>query len=226
MQYDFLCDNLLIVCPNSYKEEILRYLYCAKKILDIQFMTINEYKKKLYSDYDVNTIHYLVQKNMKVSNAITILNNLYYIEDKDYHNEKLDYLVKIKKELDENNLLIYDHVFPNILKRRKIIVYGYGKLNSFDAKMFKDNKIIVYPKVSKKQVVYHFDNLNEEVEFVFQKIIDLLNEGVDINNISLMNITDEYLPIIKRMEEFYQIKVENINNDTLMGTIVGKLFII
>ncbi len=222
--FDFLEDNLLIITPNSYKSAILDYLNNHKLILNIKFMTKSEYKKCIKFDYSIETIHYLKNKNMKVENAITILDNLYYIEDKDYHNEKLDYLVKIKRELDENNLLIYDQVFSSILERRKVVVYGYGILNSFNAKLFFNQEIIFYPEVSKKNVVYHFDNLTEEVEFVFQKIVDLLNDGVDINNISLMNLNDEYLPIIKRMEDFYQIKVENINNDTLMGTIIGNAF--
>ncbi len=223
--FKFLEDNLLIITPNSYKLAILKYLNDNKLIFNIKFMTKNEYLKSIKFDYGIDTIHYLVNKNMKVDNAITILNNLYYIEDKKYHNEKLDYLVNIKKELDDNNLLIYDKLFNKILKRRKVIVYGYGKLNSFDKLLFSNATIIPYEEIDKKYEIYHFDGIKDEVEFVFQKISDLLKEGNDINNISLLNIDSEYFPYIKLMEKFYDIKIDLDNSDSLMGTIIGKKFI-
>ena len=220
--FDFLTDNLLIITPNSYKKAILKYLNDNKLIFNIKFMTKNEYLKCIKFDYGIDTVHYLVKKNMKVENALTILGNLYYIEDKRYNNEKLDYLVNIKKELDDNSLLIYDKLFSKILKRRKVIVYGYGKLNSFDKELFSNSEIIPYSINEKKYDIYHFNHIKEEVEFVFQKICDLLKEGKDINKISLMNIDEEYIPFIKMMENFYDNKVNHNNEDTLMGTIIGK----
>lgn len=219
-----LTDNLLIICPNSYKLAILKYLNDNKLILDIKFMTINEYRKCIKFDYNIDTVHYLVNKNMKVENAITILDNLYHIDDKKYNNDKLDYLVNIKKELDSNDLLIYDNLFYKILKRRKVIVYGYGLLNSFNKKLFNDALVIPYNKTNKKYDIYHFVSIRDEVEFVFQKICDLLKSGIDINKISLMNIDSEYLPFIKMMEEFYDIKVDIKNTNNIMGTIIGKRF--
>ena len=121
--FEFLNDNLLIICPNSYKLAILDYLNTNKKLINVKFMSIEEYKKSILFNYDEKTIYYLVNKGMKPENAITIIDNLYYIENKKYDNEKLDYLVKIKNELEENNLLIYDKLFNKILKRRKVIVY-------------------------------------------------------------------------------------------------------
>ena len=224
VMFDFLEDNLLIITPNSYKLAILKYLNDNKLIFNIKFMTMNEYLKCIKFDYSIEAIHYLVNKNMKVDNAITILDNLYYVEDKKYNNEKLDYLVNIKKELNDNNLLIYDKLFNKILKRRKVIVYGYGKLNSFEESLLSSGTIIPYLESNKKYEIYHFDNIKEEVEFIFQKISDLLNNGIDINNISLMNIDDEYLPYLKLMEKFYNIKIDLDNKDTLMGTVIGKMF--
>ena len=222
--FNFLCDNLLIICPNSYKKVLLNYLEKCKKIFNIKFMTLDEYNKSVKFNYDQNTVHYLVKKGMKPDNAITIINNLYYIDNKEYNNEKLDYLVNIKNELDQNNLLIYDKLFNKILKRRKIIVYGYGLLDSYNKKLVGDAEIIPFENRETKYDIYHFNYLKEEVEFVFQKICDLLKNGVDINKISLMNIDSEYIPYLKMMEDFYGIKIDIDNSDTLMGTIIGKRF--
>ena len=51
--------------------------------------------------------------------------DLYYINNKTYSSEKLNYLVSIKKELDDNNL------FSNLLKNYSLFVTGYGKLDKF-----------------------------------------------------------------------------------------------
>ena len=222
MNFAFLENNLLIVCPNSYKLAILKYLEEEKKIYNIKFISLTEYKKHLLFDYDEKTIHYLVKENIKVDNAITLIDNLYYIENKEYNNEKLDYLVKLKKELDDNNLLIYDYLFSKILERFKVIIYGHGKLDTWNTNLFNNAKIIEYPKKDKNYCVYHFKNINDEVEFVFQKIIDLLNNGIDINKISLMNIDSEYYSILKRYSYLYHIPLPSLSDDTLLGTTIGK----
>ena len=222
--FSFLEDNLLIICPNSYKKAILEHLENNKKILNIKFMTINEYQRSMLFDYDEKTVHYLVKKGLKPDNAITLINNLYYIENKDYSNEKLDYLVSIKKELDENHLLKYDKLFNKMINRRKIVVYGYGLLDSFYQKILDHSIIIPYDNNKKTYEIYRFDYLKEEVEFVFQKICDLLKKGIDINKISLMNIDKEYIPYLKMMESFYDLKIDLNNTNNLMGTIIGKTF--
>ena len=222
--FEFLDNNLLIICPSTYKLAILKYLEIEKKIYNIKFMSIDEYKKHLLFDYDEKTIHYLVNKGIKVDNAITLINNLYYIENKNYNNEKLDYLVSIKKELDDNNLLIYDNLFKKILDRFNIVIYGYGKLDSWTKSLFYNVRIIDYKESDKKYDIYHIETINDEVEFIFQRIIDLLNKGIDINKISLMNTDSEYLSIIKRYSILYNVPVSIENNEVLMGTILGKEF--
>ena len=223
--FDFLRDNLLIICPNSYKKEILTYLTEHKLILNIKFMTLDEYIKKIKFDYDYQTINYLVLKGMKVENAINYLKNLYYIEDREYHNEKLDYLVKLKKELDENNLLIYDSFFKKMLTNYQILIYGYGRLDKWTLNLFNNYEIINYSHEKEKFDVYSFNTLNQEIEFLMQSICSLIYNGIDINKISIMNIDEEYLPSLKRYAMFYHLPISLTNNDSLIGTEIGKDFI-
>ncbi len=97
MNLDFLEDNTLIICPNSYKENILTYLSSHKRIINIKFMTMEEYIKNYCFDYDEKTLFYLSDNQRKVENALDLIKNMYFIEDKDYHNRKLDYLVSLKR---------------------------------------------------------------------------------------------------------------------------------
>ena len=51
-----LRDDTLVICPISYKEEILEYLTNNKLIINIKIMSYNEYLKNYFFDYDIKTI--------------------------------------------------------------------------------------------------------------------------------------------------------------------------
>jgi len=222
--FDFVKDETLIICPLDYKNNILNYLTKNKLIVNLKFMTINEYKKNLMFDYDYHAIDYLVDKyQLKVSNAKELIENLYYVNDKKYNNEKLDYLVSIKKELDSNNLLIYNPLFKKYLNW-KTVIYGYGELDKFNNSLFSSANIIPYKLIDKEYNIYHFDDINNELEFVFNTIVDLIKKGISINDIYLMNVTSEYYSYLKRFSKFYHIDISDINNDSIMGTTIVKDF--
>lgn len=211
-------DKTLIIAENSFKSIILEEMNQSKKLYNVKFMTILEYKKNLLFDYDIKTINYLVSKyKMKVSNAISLINNLYYIENKEYQNNKLNYLVSIKNELDDKNLLIYNKYFKNYLDSVKIIVYGYDNLDKFSLSLLKDAIFINDDLLDKKINIYEFNNISNEVEFVFNKISDLLINGIDINKIKLANVTSEYIPYLKRFSKYYNIEVD-LPSESIYGT--------
>ena len=221
-----LKDETLIICPNSYKNEILEFLTNNKLIINIKIMSFNEYKRNYYFDYDIKTIKYLYDKyGMKIENIKELIENLYYIEDEKYNNSKLDYLVSIKKELDDNNLLIYNPYFKKYLNWKKI-VYGYGEISEFELKSLSDATIYNYEPIenNRKYKILHANDIKEECEYVFNKIVDLLNDGVDINNIYLMNVDSEYTPYLKRFSKYYGININILNNEKLIGTVLGTNF--
>ena len=70
-------ENILMICPNNYKEKLLSKFYNEKKLFDISFLTLEQYKKNYYFDYGVDAIKYLVDENkLSPTNAIEILDNL------------------------------------------------------------------------------------------------------------------------------------------------------
>ena len=87
-------DNTLIICPDSFKKTILRQLSADKKLYDVKFMDLNEYKRNWFFDYDTKTIKYLCDKyGFSINNAKEIIDNLYYLEDKKYDSDKLNHLL-------------------------------------------------------------------------------------------------------------------------------------
>ena len=107
MDYKIL-DNSIVICSNQMKKNILN----QNLLLNIKIMTINELIKKLTFDYDEKAIFHIMQKeNIKYSLAQMYLDNIYYIENKEYESPKLKKLVEIKESVKE--LLIYDELFKN-----------------------------------------------------------------------------------------------------------------
>ncbi len=210
-----------MICPNSYKEAYLNKLNQEKRLENIKYLTIKEYQKLKYFDYDYQAIYYLHSKGFKIENCLNYLDNLYYIENKDYHNDKLNYLVKLKEELDNNKLLIYNY----LPKYDEVIINGYGNLDSYKKKMFDNYTLINYEEKNSKFKVYEYQTIEDEVENTFNHIIDLLTKGIDINKIFIMNIDSEYYPIIKRYSSLYQINVLLPGNENILGTTLVQNFL-
>jgi len=104
--FENIKNNSIIICNNDYKKQILKNI---NKLINIKFMSMNEFIKSYYFDYDEKTILYIIKNyNTKYEIALEYLKNIYYIEDKKYNSEKLDFLVNLKKELINNNLLIFN----------------------------------------------------------------------------------------------------------------------
>ena len=81
-------DNMLLICPSDIKEKILTN---NKSLVDISFMTLEEYKKRYYFDYDYHTVKYLMDTyGYTLNNAKEIIESLYFVEDKDYPNNNLN----------------------------------------------------------------------------------------------------------------------------------------
>lgn len=214
-------DNLLIICPNNFKKRILEYFYTNKKIADVKFMDINEYKRNYFFDYDVDTIKYLSDnKKLSISNAKEIIDNLIYVDiNEKYNNEKLDLLVSYKKELEANNLLIHNDLFLDYILSKNVLVIGYEQLNRFDKKIIKGNSVSIELSdiKQKRYTINEFSEIEEEIEFIYNSIYDLLLQGVDINKIYVSNLNDDYYSYIQRYNSYYPFKIDYSLNTSIYG---------
>lgn len=226
-----LKDNTLLIIPNHLKETIL--LSFCDELKNIKIMTESEFLKKYYFDYDLETIYYLMNKyKLKYEVVLIYLKNLYYVENKEYSNEKLNKLVEIKKELEEHNLLKYKPLFLNKLKSMNIVFYNFYDLDRFYLNLIDNLKKITSVEVINEEnncyyehKIYEFKNAEEEVEFVATKICELVLSGVNINNIVLLNSSDIYTNHIKRIFKYFSIPINIKDNNSLLGTKMGTFFL-
>ncbi|MBQ6498081.1 MAG: PD-(D/E)XK nuclease family protein [Bacilli bacterium] len=213
----------LIICPNDLKMKILNEFAKEKELMNIKFMTKNEYLNKYYFNYDERALYYLMDKyNLNIDVAKVYLNNLYIIDEKkDYKEDKLKFLKEIKLELINNKLLEYSPSFKKYLEGFNIEVKGYYDLDLYEEKAlnykfeYQDSKITV--------PVYEYKTLEEEVNGVCIKIIELLNNGIDINKIYLCNVSEDYLYTIKKLFNYYKIPITlNLRNSIYSSKIVNN----
>ena len=52
---DLITNNSIVICNNNYKKQILKNI---KKLLNIKFMSMDEFIKSYYFDYDEKSILY------------------------------------------------------------------------------------------------------------------------------------------------------------------------
>lgn len=216
-------DNSLIICPNQTKTKILKGLSQTKKLVNIKFMTKEEYKKIYYFSYDDKLLAYLIKKyNYNIDVARVYINNLYVIdENKTYKSPKLNFLKDLKKELIKEGLLIYNNTYKEYLKNKNIIVKNEYNLEKYEEEMLGIKEEHV-PEKTITAPVMECNTLEEEVNQVCLEIINLLKTGVDINKIYLTNISSDYLYTIKSLFSFYHIPI-NINfNYSIYSTKVVK----
>ncbi len=212
----------LIICPNDIKIKILEDNSKKNELENIKFMTKKEYIDNYYFSYDDKTLFYLIDKyhyNLDVCRVY--LNNLYGIDlDEDYQDSKLIFLRDLKKELIENNLLYFNPGFREYLKDKEIEVINYFDLEKYEEIAL--NYHVPVPLCKLETEVVKCETLEEEVNDVCLKIIDLINSGTDINKIYLCNVQDEYLYTIKKLFGYYNIPINLDMNNSIYSTKVVK----
>ena len=222
-------DNLIIICEDNYKKKILKELSKTKRLINIKFYNMSSFLKEYLFDYSEETIYYLIDKyKYKVDIAREYIKNLYYIKDKEYKNKKIQKLRIIKEELDKEKLLVYNNNFKDFISNKKIYIYGYDYLDKYQEEMFnKLSNVTMIEKTLNNYIpkVYEFENCEEEIEYIAREISKLIVSGVNINNIKLANINEEYYNTIKRVFSFYNIPINISNTNSIYSTNIGKIFI-
>lgn len=183
-----------------------------------KFMTKEEFRKNYFYDYNELTYQYLMDKyeyNLDVCKVY--LKSMYPIDiDKEYNNQKLEFLRKLKIELLEKNLLILNNNFKKEIENKEIKVIGY-----YDLERYEEEAIglkIEIPESELKVDVVECDTLEEEVNEVCLNIIELINKGVDINKIYLLNVSNDYLYTIDKLFSYYNIPINLDMNYSIYGT--------
>ena len=92
-------ENSIIVVPKYLKEQVL--LNISGELKNIKVMTISSFIDNFLFTFDDKTIYYLMNEyGLKYDVALMYLNNLKFIENRQYSFNKLNELVRLKKHLE------------------------------------------------------------------------------------------------------------------------------
>ena len=209
-----------IVVTNRKKDII-----CNRKLDGIKIYSLNEFINKLYFSYDVKTIYYVMQKYDVIYDIAKIyLDNIRYIVDREYHSDKLVFLRHLKQELIDNNLLYEKKLFKEFVKDKKILFYDIDRTKETDKLGYN----IDYKEIDSKDYkheIYILKTIEDEVLFVAEKICALIEKGIDISKIFLVNLDEEYRKIIRRIFPMFNIRFNLKIKDSIYGTFLVSRFL-
>ena len=219
-------DNSILIIDNNIKYKLLDYINEFKVLKSIKIMSFNELKKGLFFDYNNESI-YRVMKDFSLDydTARNYINNLYYLENKIYDNEKYIFLTKIRDYLKSLNLLITDPLFKNLISNKNIYVYGFDYIDSFNKYMLSklDNVTIinkVYMNTCHEAIA--FNNMQDEITYVCESISNLITSGVPLEKIYIANVDDTYYFTMKRICKLFNIPYYIKSETTVYDTAIGE----
>src|SRR5690554_1366036 len=208
-------DNSILIAPSQVQKKILKQFEKDSELLNIKFMTLDDLFSRLTFSFDQKAIYYLMTRyNYKYDIALTYINNLKAVKDISYKNERLNNLQKLKNELANQDLLIYDKYIEHLLKNKKVYFYGYDYIPKNILSLLKgiDFEIIKQKPIDRKFTIYEFNNLDDEVGFVFSEIIKLIKKNISLDKIKII-ATNEYHYSLNLIAEAFNIPI-NLNHKT------------
>ena len=215
-----------IICDNETKEQILKN---QKDFKNYIFLTYDELKNKLTFTVDKKAIFKIMNYyNVSYFMAKEYINGVKLIENKEYNIPKLDSLVSIYNYLNQNGYIYKDKFFKNRLSIFPVTFINpdnnkdYLKLKE-EVTKYTNVYEYTFAKNKNQPVVYEFDNILEESLFIFNKIIDLVNKGVSLNKIFIVN-NDEYRYMFKRLARNYSVSVNFKSNENILSSNIVRDF--
>ena len=200
-------NSQIIICPNAQKLRVLKEQSKTSSFSAVTFFTKEEFFQKYYFDYDERTLFYLMKKyHWDIDVCRTYLSYFYVIdEEKKYQNSKLQFLQKIKKELKEENLLLYSPLFRDYLKDKEIRVENYYSLEKYEEEILSSSFDVSNSSLEK--AVYSFSSMEEEVNFTCLEILKLIEKGIPLSKIFLGNVSEDYYYTLKKIFSYYHIPI-------------------
>lgn len=224
-----LNSNNIIIIPQNIKKKLLEYINKQNELINIKIITNEELKKLILFDYDEKAIFYIKEKyNLSYKNSKEYIENLYFILDDEITNNKLKLLKNIKQDLLDNNLIQTNNIFLKSITNKNILIFGFDYINKYYNKLI--DKLKKYANVTiinktnnyNNFLVYTFDSINEEIEFIANNIIE---KKLDLSKTYIYGINKDNENVVKRIFDNYNLNINFSSSKTLFDTIEAQNFL-
>lgn len=225
-----------ILAPYSLHKLILKKYRKNNVFADVKLYTKEDLVSFYYGTFKKQAFIALVNKfNLSYGDAKECFNNLIYV-DENTHDPKLIKLAEMKRYLIENNLIINSYNL-NELNGITLNVEGYSEDD--ELLLFLKEKLGFNPifspintaKPEKKLNYLIFNNADDELYYVYNKIASFLTEGDENNNlidpsdIGIYGLNDTYLLSIHRLEGYYRLGLNYPHKIKVIYLPIAKAFL-
>lgn len=219
----------LIICPFYFQKNLLKSFRKTDPFLDIKLIDKDTIYKSFYGIFKHESITYVMQKyNVKYELAKIYVTYLPYINTNEIDNFKIKNLYEIKQDLIANGFYKKGDDTIKIIENNKVEIIGYSQ---YDLQLINVlNKLKVdysFKENNKKTEGSNLDiyaTAEDEIHGLMIKICDLINEGVDINDIFIYGVDNDYTSYLKRYARLYNIPINGLQGDKLMTFEFAKQF--
>lgn len=217
----------VILAPRCY-HKYLRNLYRKDDVFfNAKFLTIDDLLKCIYGSVDKEFVFKLFDDE-KYSYKLSknIISFLPYIVSSVSEKEKQ--LLALKEKAKELNFISKDEYIEQLLKR-EIHVYGYSKDDRLLIKIAKEFNISYSFKTIdeffKEKPFYEFENLEEEIVFIFNKILTLYDQGISLNDIYIFGVNETNKDLLIKLASRYKVPLNNVPSSSMNKSVYFKTFI-
>ena len=208
------------------KKSLLYNLGQVSSLTPYKVYTPKEFLQTFPYSYTEKALDFIISEEQVILEvAEKYLDNIILFPLEKINNEKGIYLKNLKEKLIENNLLTENRLLKEKYKNVifKIDEYVCSKellqlLKGYHIEIIPNNKNTFEPKV------YILNTIEEEIAFVFEKIILLLQKGISPQNIYVTNVSEEYLDTLKRVAKQMHVLLNLPAETTLFETRIGSFF--
>ena len=223
--FSFVKEDCVFITPNKRKKELIS-AFSNNLNCSIKYYSKSELINLLSCSYTDQTIVYLMNKGYSYSNTIEILDNIGFVKK---GTNKLNLLVDLKEELEDDYLLTYNKLGKYHFVNKKVYVYGYSKKDKELVSLL-DSLSVNYSFIEEENKkysheVYEFNDIEEEVLFFFEKVNNLVEEGVQLDDICLYSYPSEYDMILRKYASYFSLPINFPSRLTLVEIPLFKEFI-
>ena len=203
----------IIIAPNNFKKELIKKYRKDNPFFDIYIYSKEELIDLIYPFLKKESVYLLIKEfNLSYKSTLKYCYFLRFVDDinKGLIKELKPFYEYLKKE----NCFLYDEYAKNIVVKKSVDVFGYYKEDYLLEKIFKTLQIV--PNFHDFNInldsnkVHIYDTIEEEVHHLFIKILDLINDNVDINDIYIYGYNKDYEFYFDYYSKLYGINFNNL----------------
>ena len=214
-----------VLAPRSSFKYLLSSLRKDDPFKDVTLITKEELLRSIYPSVNDDCLLYLVkEKGLSFDLASLYLKYIPYVNN-DYKSIKLHELYLLHQELNEKGLLVNTR---SLLKGSECDVYYYSNSDlelkhAFDELGITAN--FIENKGDKEFDIYTFQREEEEVYFILNRIAFLIDSGVDINDIYIINRNSDYSYYLNKFAPKFGYSINISSDESLYSTGAVKEFL-